>query len=263
MTPKILHLFWNNSPLSYLQYLTPGSFHKYHPEWKIKMYVPKEINPNPSWYTPEQKIGYTGKNWVTDLWTLPYVEKVEFTLNDLGLNVNINDILKSDLLRLKVLHDDGGVYADMDVLFINSIPDSVLNSGAGIVYDGHHFLIGFLTSSKGHWIYKELYDRAKEGLDTNSYQSVGSHLFKRLFNSYDNLKSRDVMNIPLHMVYPYQDHNIPQFFTTSNNLISPETFAIHWYNGHPIAKEYQNKYDSKVMENLVVNNTLKDLNGSI
>ena len=40
---------------------------------------------------------------------------------DLGLKSNFHEVLKSDIFRWKVLSEIGGVWSDMDILFIDKI----------------------------------------------------------------------------------------------------------------------------------------------
>ena len=56
--PKILNLYWDKSPLSFLNLLTVLSFNKYHNNWKINIYTPKNITKHKSWKTDEQKFKY-------------------------------------------------------------------------------------------------------------------------------------------------------------------------------------------------------------
>ena len=40
--PKILHLYWDLSTFSYLNFLTVESFNKYHDNWDIRIHYPKK-----------------------------------------------------------------------------------------------------------------------------------------------------------------------------------------------------------------------------
>ena len=63
--PKVCYLYWGRMPMSQLQVLTPISFHKYNPEWKIIIYLTKQ---DPS---------DLGKNiWVPDYLGIDYFYKV-------------------------------------------------------------------------------------------------------------------------------------------------------------------------------------------
>jgi len=58
--PKLLHLYWDGSPLSFLHYLTILSFNKHNKDWKIVIHVPEKRTKTLSWKTHEQKLKYTG-----------------------------------------------------------------------------------------------------------------------------------------------------------------------------------------------------------
>ena len=40
--PKLLFMYWDGSPLSYLNFLTVVSFNNYNPGWKIVVFLPKK-----------------------------------------------------------------------------------------------------------------------------------------------------------------------------------------------------------------------------
>ena len=42
MIPKKCHLYWDGSPMSWLNLMTVDSFHKYNPDWKITVYLTKQ-----------------------------------------------------------------------------------------------------------------------------------------------------------------------------------------------------------------------------
>ena len=63
--PKLMFLYWDGSPMSYLNYLTIESFNEYNPEWKIVVYSPEKKIEHISWSGDEQKIKYTGKCYLS------------------------------------------------------------------------------------------------------------------------------------------------------------------------------------------------------
>lgn len=102
--PKVLHLFWGkNKPLSYLRYLTVKSFVKYNPDWGIRVHIPTSpIDSKPRLWPTEitsSKFDYFDK--LNDIPNVDFIP-VESTKE-------IGSVHTSDLLRIKLLHEEGGV----------------------------------------------------------------------------------------------------------------------------------------------------------
>ena len=74
--PKKLHLYWDKSPLSFLNLLTIKSFNRYHKNWQIFVYTPKNKCNHMSWTSHEQKKKYTGKCYFNELYKIDNVEIV-------------------------------------------------------------------------------------------------------------------------------------------------------------------------------------------
>ena len=79
--PKLLFLYWDGSPLSYLNYLTILSFNEYHLHWKIIVYFPTDRQHNQSWKSDEQKIKYEKKCYLHKLNDIPNVKLEKICLN--------------------------------------------------------------------------------------------------------------------------------------------------------------------------------------
>lgn len=259
MIPKILHLCWNDEPLSYLQYLTPVSFHRHHPDWKIKIHCPSKKNTTITWKSEEQQHKFTGEDYNSRLWALPYIEKIIY-----NIDIDANDIIKSDIRRLELLSTEGGIYVDMDVLFIGSIPNTLLETNAIVYYNKEmsYFLVGFLASKENFYFYKWLYNSAYKNLDSRKYESVGSSMFGGLLKNEQFIKEHDgtIMVPPMSTVYPFIHTNIWRFFYTSkmDGYIKDDTFAIHWYNGASLVKEYLNEEHLYLKRDSIVNKFTKD-----
>ena len=82
--PKILHLYWNNNILSFLNYLTIISFNKFHKNWQIIVYIPEMSNTNITWTTNEQKLVINSIN---------YIDKLN-NINNVEIKILSNDFMK-------------------------------------------------------------------------------------------------------------------------------------------------------------------------
>lgn len=231
--PKIIHFYWDGSLQSYLQHLTVVSFKKHNPDWEVNLFMPKSLSKTAaSWVTNEQRDRYTGEDYLEETKKLCTVRLVDF-------EDNLHEIHRSDLIRWKVLYEYGGVWSDMDILYIKPV---VKVKTTAIVFDGEHHIIGFYITKPRQPIFKTIYSEATELAKQypKKYQALGSTLLNRI---YSNVETLDVTNLPMDIVYPYNEHSIEDLFFKDQDKTTPNTIGIHWYNGSPTAKKYQNNFD--------------------
>ena len=124
--PPICHFYWDKSPMSYLQYLTIVSFNFFHPEYEIIIHTPKRPSARQkTWGTGEQNINYTGFNFWGRLQNLDYVRVIEHDLAQYEIREDLHEVQKSDILRWKLLYEFGGVWSDVDILYIGRMTDKL------------------------------------------------------------------------------------------------------------------------------------------
>lgn len=254
MIPKICNFYWGGKPLSYLQYLTIVSFKKHNPSWKINLFMPKVASAaNTPWQTLEQEHDYSGDDYIEQAKSLCTVHLVDF--DELGM-AEAHEVHRSDLIRWKILHDIGGVWSDMDILYVKPIPE--IDGDVALVFDGFHHIIGFYMTKPGQKIFSDIYNSAKniatpEGL--KDYQAIGSRLLMHMFPKWSDILQKypgsEVINLPVDMIYPYGSHieDLEQMFNGTVDKVTEETVGIHWYNGSGVAKSYQNRFESSRLNN--------------
>lgn len=268
--PRIMNFYWDGSKMSYLQYLTIISFHKFNPYWQINIYEPTVKYGVKTWNGSEQKMEYNGEDYYPKLKNLDYVNIIKFDFSTIGVNENISEVFKSDLLRWYLLDTVGGGWSDMDILYLKSLNElklegtmlrgDIKSTNTVIVFDGFHHIIGFYLTKPNNGFFKNIFEHAKNNLNPNEYQSVGSRLLMRMYpntqqilNIHPNL---DVSNLPMNFIYPYNDSKINMLFNSEDeSLITDKTIGIHWYNGSNISKEFNNQYnkDSEFKNNVITN----------
>ena len=127
MIPKIVFTYWEGEQLSELHYLTIYSLHKYNPELDIIIYTdenPKNIFRE--WNTSQHSIDIQK--------TIPLSKLVEVNPNKIFLRLinfnndyhfdnNISIVFKADFIRIAKLYEHGGIWFDMDILFVKPIQD--------------------------------------------------------------------------------------------------------------------------------------------
>ena len=245
--PKILHLYWGrNKKLSYMKYLTAKSFSALNPEWKIKVYFPDVISDACGWTGFEQKsYEYEGIDYFDFLDGIKNVEVIKFDFSVWELPENISEVHKSDLLRLYILSSVGGVWSDFDIFFLKPIKDLKLKyqesqSKTGVCFNYGYHSIGFLFSTPGNAVWKNLFDIALKIAKTYSlqYQTLGTGLYHKYFEQI--IKSDDIINMPFISVYPFQWNQIDDMLGNHNYGLFEKTIGIHWFAGSNKVSKYEN-----------------------
>lgn len=249
--PKIIHFFWDASRLSYLQYLTIVSFHKFNPDWEIIIHECEEPQEEMTWDTNEQKLRYSGKDYYPNLKQLEYVKINKINFKEIGFSEDVSDVYKSDYVRWYMLSTMGGVWSDMDILYFKpmteiKMPDDVKT----VICSGDlKHLIGFLMASPNNEFFKLLTNKTNFHFDPYDYQSIGS----KLINFYENNINDVAFNLDYKIVYPF-NHSLTNkiFYDTDLSLITDETIGVHWFNGCNLAKEFTNDFTEESEINNVI-----------
>jgi len=277
--PKILHLFWDGSPMSYLNYLTLETFYFYNSEWEIKIYTPLSPPPPPNYTDGEQSEPYTGPDYWDKASNLPYVDVYKMDITELGYP-NLPSVQQSDIFRWWVLASIGGIWSDFDILYTDSVPKTLLpknyNSSSCYVHsreEGGHFKIGFLASYPGNdfflsalgtckYKYNMLLARKESNSRLQDYQIFGKEIYDTLVGNLNNLKTNfpKTHNIECDLVYPVLSDNksLKILFTENVKLDLSESIGVHWYNGSNIARAYINNLEHNKNNNSVMSNLIKN-----
>ncbi len=249
--PSILFSYWDGSALSYLNYLTFVSFRVYHPDWRIQLYVPTVRNKTMTWGGKEQKTPYTGRDYMPDLLRLGIeIISVNFADRKFGgidwMN-RVSEVFKSDYLRLCVLASQGGVWTDMDILYLKSLGRMDIRTDLDIGVCVHptrdHYSIGFLMSSPNSPYFEELRQLAVRSFDRSEYQSIGCILFKTAYPDWTQIAVKyphlKVVNIPFQLIYPVEWNALNRMYRSPDaNFVTPNTVGVHWFNGADDTKSF-------------------------
>lgn len=280
MIPKQIFFFWANDKLSWLRYMTLFSFRKLNPDWSMQLYYTKQTSENvKTWDSHEQQDFFNyneDDNYLDRLGQLD-IEIIQWKI------VNPNDPKdeswekigsshKSNFLKWQLLGTIGGIYADMDILFIKPIDELhskiAKDYDTGICFD-KYLSIGFLASSPGNQFFYNLFLRAFDQYTPHRYQCVGvENIYDYLSDgrSWKNEKELDwewilrtnllellstknpsmkIYNFPMDIVYPWKYNEMDTVFRRPYREglkgLTHSTIGIHWYAGDPISQEYNNK----------------------
>jgi hypothetical protein len=253
--PHILHLYWDKTPMSWLQSLTPISFNKYNPDWTINVYVPKQKYAGGAKYIPN----YTGKDYFHLVEEATYVNIVEVNLDDYGINLNLHNILRSDILRYHLLYNHGGVWSDFDVLWLKPMThfhnieyhgDTPIEDVTAVVslihstHGGHS--IGIMIHCQYDAYAKELVEMAKKVTPPFGHETFGSLMISNKYPTMESLAGfKGLIGVKDETYYPYRIHPPGATFNklysaTDLSLITNNVICLHWYNGKKWSKDYVN-----------------------
>tara|TARA_Y100000310_G_C20683173_1_gene817319 strand:+ start:98 stop:976 length:879 start_codon:yes stop_codon:yes gene_type:complete len=263
--PQTCFFYWGNTKLSFLNYLSLVSFKENNPDWKIVLARPTDnliVEPP----TPHHSQGYVGeKDYMHQaLRAADDVLKIDFE-KITGTKKELHDVQRADLTRLYVLSEYGGMWSDMDILYVKSntninfqkylISGTIENFDTSICYcdagAGHNYnSTGALFSSKNNSMYKYLFNKAAERIISLGENNVGDYQMvgPSLLNSYvpdliDKMPELNVANIAYKVFYPWGWWGeIEGFFNRKNETrITDETIAVHWFKGDPNSAKHLNK----------------------
>jgi hypothetical protein len=254
LIPKRIFFYWQNDSLSWMRYMTLYSFRKLNPDWQIDLfYFDDAIVHEKQWKTLENQdyFTYIGKDYFDKIHELNInIKKWEIPEWEL---INLNPVANSDVFRWYELCENGGIYSDMDILFIKPI-DGLFNTLISGKFDTmlcltEYLSIGFLASTQHNSLYKDVYNNCLKIVENDiGYQSFGVCSFYDLFctdMAKTNVLSKkypelNIYNLPFKTVYPFDSFQIEDCFTGKCNIsqIPEETIGYHWYAGHPLAQKY-------------------------
>ncbi|QKF93572.1 dTDP-6-deoxy-L-lyxo-4-hexulose reductase [Fadolivirus algeromassiliense] len=252
--PRIFYVYWDGSKLSYLQYLTIITFKKFNPNWKIVLYTPIIRYTQKTWSTTEQKVSYNGFDYLPKLLELDIdVRKIDF--EKIGFKNEIPEVIKSDYLRYWLLGNYGGLWSDMDIIYIKPI-DQMFSSTLQVYGDinmidtviafyNNYYSIGLLMSKQDNPYFIELVNNANKYLNLTKYQSIGSELLLKLYKNPSLIKNKykqlNIITLDKYVYLPYDWNKINEIFLLSlPQNIKDHTIGIHWFNGSKISVMYEN-----------------------
>lgn len=253
--PKTINLYWDRSPMAFLQTLTIDSFCKYNPDWNINVYIPDQPFTGGQNYVPN----YTGKDYFSRVENNPRVNIVNFDLNDFGVRPDIHDILRADIFKYRLMYEVGGVYADFDIIwlkpmshfynieYIGNTPIDDVSAVVSFIKEtqgGHS--IGIMIHRKHDPYAKALVELSQQVKPPFSHEVFGSPMISRVYPSLSSMSSfENIVAVKHETYYPYDIHppnpTIHKLYNDNDlSCINNNVICLHWYNGHRLSKLYIN-----------------------
>jgi hypothetical protein len=206
MTEHPLWLYWGGNHLTYLRWATIATAARFHdhvilvrrPE-RASVHVPA-VDAAQHWHEHQDfQRPLEGKNWIGEI-----PKSVELvTLEEVAPQIaelEAPDVQTSDLLAWHLLATRGGTVADMDVVFIDRLPE-VTHPIQMVVCTGWplagYMPIGFLQGEPCDF-WRAMYRRAREAYNPKVYQSCGAERFPPWAEIPEPKRL-----LPEHVVYPF------------------------------------------------------------
>lgn len=263
--PKILFTYWSGDKLSHLHFLTLRAAKHFNPDYKVIVYTAK----------PEQttsEISYKSHEHSVELNS---VFPFKLIKSDVDVVIREVDIFKeyeikeplfhtyiADIVRIKKLEEHGGVWFDMDLLFLMPLSKDVthLKQGKSCIATSYSNTIatGLISGLAQGVFFKDLSTKVdeylKKGTESNfssdsdfkhAYQAFGPDLWRSLASPFlDGSLDRhpQIQAFKKEIVYPYLWNEMDQLFDCrAISKISHNTLGIHWYNGSSETRKFINE----------------------
>jgi len=244
-----------------MRYMTLKSFRFLNPDWQIILYVSKCSKDKKPWMDEVEQdfFAFRGKDYLYKVHELG-VEIHEWSMPEFP---DIGASHLSNFLKWYKLQAHGGVYADMDILWMRSMDElyNEMQKYDTAICSTKYLSIGLLGSCIGNRMFQSFFDHARKHYEPHRYQCVGvENIYALLYNddaflasgdvNWDYLATRNILqdlrdmfpdlkifNIPFGQIYPFGCTEVNKIFEATYRL-PPHVVAIHWYAGHPIAQHY-------------------------
>jgi len=240
--PKIAFTYWEGNQLSILHYYTLFSFNKFNPDFSIVLYTSNSENE----YNHPSKINFSDSETInlTKIKSIPNVLTVEIDVKKMyNIQTKTTPVHNADIVRIMKLYEHGGIWIDLDILFIKPIPSSILEESEFQYHTYYNTIAtGLLVCKEKDETFKYIYDHCKNMISKQyidgQYQQFGPNLFRQCMlvnDGHDNFivneRFKKCKSLPVETVYPYMCDEPYLFFFRNEDFIQPNTFGIHWYNG--------------------------------
>lgn len=194
---------------------------------------------------------FKGENYFDELHKLPINIKCwelpEKLKNNYG---ELTPSVASDFFKFKELSENKDiVFADLDIIFLKNI-DSLIdnikkNKCTNALSFCGYFSVGVLVSLEDDVMFNNVYNRMINSYKMESYQGAWAHILNK-YKSIDELNNKlggKSFNIDMNLFYKLDSFNINKIWGKGES-ISDDQLGIHWYAGHQLSQEWNNKLSS-------------------
>jgi hypothetical protein len=252
--PKLLHLYWDGSQLSFLNYCTILSFNEYHKYWKINIFMPNKKTNNISWNTNEQKLKYEGKCYLESAKKINNVNIHYIDLNNIGFYNDASEVIKSDYFRYYILQKNGGVWSDFDIMYTSCIENKMNFNEKSVIFKCNNiYPVGFFMSTYNNAFFEFIKKQCIVHYNKNNYESIGACMFKKIFKNKINSELLNTVKICNNAYYlPWIWNKLDEFLIKINNKLPLNNIGIHWFNGAQQSKQYAIDLENRINNNFTI-----------
>lgn len=140
----------------------------------------------------------------------------------------------SDIVRLYVLYNYGGIYLDSDIKVLKSFDPLLKNEAFTGFESADRIGVWLLGSEKGNPFFKELLDcyEGKHFLLTNGEMDLTPNpvILGPVFDKYGVQYNNEIQHLPNITIYP-KEYFCPLDGSTGELNITRNSYAIHLFNG--------------------------------
>ncbi len=237
--PKIAHFYWGENRLSYMRYATLTSFIKYNPDWKVVLWKTK-------FYPASDEPFFTiGHDYIVDctdytpmLRMLP-LEIREVNVEQWGIPKSASETHKSNLVIYHALSTEGGIWADMDILFfkpltalkVNKEENKGVETFVCMSFYGHS--CGFYMACASNKYFRKLLELAPSEYKPGVYQCVGPNLCNKYYRTLESIQPlTPVADIGMDAFYAHDAYHIDYLMKDNVPMFTENSVGLHWYGGH-------------------------------
>lgn len=268
MIPKKIIFYWGQDTMSWMRYMTIYSFRKFNPDWEVVLFTSNQSNNSMTWITPNVQdfFSYTGDNYIDRL------KDLNITYLNFDLLSTITPSHKSNFLKWLKLSEEGGIYADMDILWTKPIDEfyDTIKDYDTVICQSEYLSIGLLASSGNNSFFRDIFVHGFACFNPQNYQTAGVENIYSLYQcpSYEVLvkaiskyPGMRFYNIPMDLIYGFDSTKVEEAFTNPGRL-PDSAIGYHWYAGHPVAQEFNNKLNENTFReyNCLFSNLIKAWN---
>lgn len=217
MIPKHVFFYWGNGTMSWLRYLTLATFRKLNPDWQVTLYHNLQPVTRKTWkeHNAQDFFSFHGVDYMDRIASLgidikPW-EAPTSRLDDIAASH------KSNFFKWHMLATEGGIYADLDILWFRPIEAwwkemNTNQCNIALCYGGGRdgklrrsrpgrrergrknkdvpgrrgrwswLSIGLLASSGNNRFFRDLFETALQTYDPAHYQCVGvNSIYTRIY----------------------------------------------------------------------------------
>ena len=218
--PYNYYCYFEGSSFSYLNYLSIRSFNYYNPHWNINIYIPQQIKISGYW---------------DQLDNLTNLKIVPIDFNEIGYHNDALATHKSDYLRWYLLNKYGGLWSDLDIIYVNSIENVIFKEDCNFNtficnIEDRYNPVGLMMSHPGNCFFLKLMNYSKLFYE-KKYGLIGSNLIKSIWPKTSNILSEFPnlkFKIGNKMTYmPFELGEIDQIYKSSNyHKIGAQTVGV-------------------------------------